>query len=228
MAKYDSIGKSYDTTRKADCRITKKIYNNLDLDSKDSTIVDVGAGTGNYSFEFAKKGFKVIGIEPSEVMIKQGKEHDNLKLIQGKAEELPFEDNSVDGVISILAIHHFSNLNKCLSEMIRIVKKGGSIVILFADPRLCPDDFWLSDYFSQIFRKAKEVYLSVDELKKQFKEVLKTDIKIKKLLIPYDIEDHFFVAGWRRPELYLDEKFRAGVSPLASLSEKTLNPILKR
>jgi ubiquinone/menaquinone biosynthesis C-methylase UbiE len=222
VAKYDSIGKFYDYTRKADSRITEMIYKNLDLNSKDSTIVDIGAGTGNYSVEFAKRGLKVIGIEPSEVMIKQGKKHSNLKWIQGKAEKLPIADNSVDGVISMLAIHHFGDLKKSLNEMMRVVKDGGSIVILFADPRLCPDDFWLSDYFARIFNKAEEAYLSIEELEKEFKEGLKENIEIKEFLIPYDIEDYFFVAGWRRPELYLDEMFRAGVS------EEILNPILER
>ena len=109
--KYDSIGKTYNTTRQADPRITKSIISGLDL-GLPSTVADIGAGTGNYSMELAESGFKVIAVEPSGVMRRQGRQHKNLQWLDGMAEDLPLEDKSMDGVVCILAAHHFAGLRR--------------------------------------------------------------------------------------------------------------------
>ncbi len=121
MEKYDLIGKTYNATRKADPRITKAILDCLAIDEK-GIVADIGAGTGNYTYELAKRGLKVIAVEPSEIMIQQGKKHANIEWIKGKAEQIPIEAGSVDGVICILATHHFDNLEKSISEMYRIIE----------------------------------------------------------------------------------------------------------
>ena len=54
----------------------------------------------------------------------------NIDFVQGDAEQLPFSDNSFDIVISRLAFHHFSNPKRCFSEMTRVVKTGGKLVVI--------------------------------------------------------------------------------------------------
>jgi len=68
---YNEIGKTYNCGRQADRRITETIIRSLNLPLH-SVIADIGAGTGNYSYELPKLGYKVIAIEPSEVMRQQG------------------------------------------------------------------------------------------------------------------------------------------------------------
>ncbi|MOA50861.1 hypothetical protein D3C78_1739330 [compost metagenome] len=46
--------------------------------------------------------------------------------------------------------------------------------------------------------------------------------------MPYDVTDKFFFSGWRTPELYLDEVYRAGISPLASAPRELLDHNLTR
>jgi precorrin-6B methylase 2 len=58
METYDLIGTNYTVTRQADPRITMAIITALDL-PRSSTVVDIGAGTGNYSVELAQAGFHV-------------------------------------------------------------------------------------------------------------------------------------------------------------------------
>ena len=123
MAKYDLIGKVYSRTRQADPRITKAIIDELRL-TLPSTVADIGAGTGNYSVGLAQHGFQVLAVEPSRTMIEQGEQHQNLEWIKGFAEKLPLASSSVDGVVSILATHHFKNLEEGLSEMVRVVKEN--------------------------------------------------------------------------------------------------------
>lgn len=69
---YNKIGNNYHKTRAPDPRIVNKIVDLIGPCNL-KNIIDLGAGTGNYSFELAKKGFIVTAIEPSEVMISQSK-----------------------------------------------------------------------------------------------------------------------------------------------------------
>ncbi|RXZ83890.1 SAM-dependent methyltransferase [Paenibacillaceae bacterium] len=224
---YDEIGKTYSQTRTADARITNAIIQGLNL-VKPSTIVDVGAGTGNYSVELAKLGYHVLAVEPSEVMREQGKQHENLCWIAGVAESLPLEESSVEGIISTLAIHHFTDLEQSFSEMLRVVKENGRIVLLIADPRLCKDDCWLVDYFGAIIRQSYPFYKPIDEVVNQLRSVSGQNVEMMPFLIPHDITDGFFASAWRKPQLYLNPSFRAGISPLAKASDDVLQPILQR
>jgi SAM-dependent methyltransferase len=91
MTIYNHIGKTYNTTRHADTRIAQRIVQELDINTP-ATILDIGAGTGNYSYELANMGYRVIAMEPSEVMRTQGKQHRNIIWKEGVAESIPLED----------------------------------------------------------------------------------------------------------------------------------------
>ena len=54
----------------------------------------------------------------------------NMDFVQGDAEKLPFSDNSFDIVISRLAFHHFPNPKRCFSEMARVLKTDGKMVVI--------------------------------------------------------------------------------------------------
>jgi len=224
---YDEIGKTYSQTRIADVRITDAIIRGLNL-AMPSTIVDVGAGTGNYSVELAKLGHTTLAVEPSGVMRKQGKQHENLRWIAGAAEALPFDESSVDGIISTLAVHHFTDLEKSFSEMVRVVKEHGRIVLLIADPRLCKNDCWLVDYFGVIIKQSYSFYKPINDVVEQLMSVSGQNVEILPFMVPYDITDGFFASAWRNPQLYLNPSFRAGISPLAKASSDILLPILQR
>lgn len=83
-------------------------------------LLDIGAGTG-ISTNFFK--CKVLGIEPSKEMLKQGK-----NIIQGEAENLPTGDK-FDIIISITAIHNFKDYKKAIEEIKRVSKTNTKIVI---------------------------------------------------------------------------------------------------
>jgi ubiquinone/menaquinone biosynthesis C-methylase UbiE len=225
--KYDEIGKTYSQTRIADARITNAIIQGLNLTTP-SIIVDIGAGTGNYSVELAKLGYKVLAVEPSEVMREQGKQHEELRWIAGVAEALPFDECSVDGIVSTLAIHHFIDLEKSFSEMVRIIKDTGHIVLFIADPRLCKDDCWLVDYFGDIIRQSYQFYKPIDEIVELLRKASGQNVEMLPFFVPHDITDGFFASAWRTPQLYLNPTFRAGISPFTKVSKDILQPILQR
>lgn len=227
MNKYDQIGKTYNSTRVADLRITDRIVQYLDLPAG-SRLLDIGAGTGNYSYELANRGFEVIAVEPSETMRQQGKQHRNLKWVEGFAESLPVEDQSIDGVVCTLATHHFTNLELCFREMARVIRNHGKIVIFTADPRTASEPCWITDYFTEIVEQSCKDQPELNIFKQLFDINTARSSKIEPFLLPYDLRDKFFFSGWRTPELYLDELYRGGISPLASAPRELLDHNLTR
>ena len=84
--------------------------------TSDIKLLDVGCGTG-ISTDFWD--CDATGIDPSEELLNQNKGK-KLKLIQAAAEDMPFEDNSFDIVVSITAIQNFDDIEKGLKEIKRV------------------------------------------------------------------------------------------------------------
>lgn len=212
MPIYNLIGQSYSKFRVPDPRIVESIVNLLQL-KPESLVADIGAGTGNYSRAIANRGFFVYAIEPSSVMTAQAIEHPQVKWFNGYAEAIPLPTSSVDAVISILATHHFSNLEKSIIEMNRIAKSG-AIVSLTFDPRVVEKP-WIADYFPSLWQETFEIFPPLNDVIELFQATTKRTVEISPFLLPHDLTDMFFVAGWRRPEIYLNPDVRAGISALA-------------
>ena len=117
---YNKIAKGYNELHKEEqLEKLEIIKNHLEVKST-YDLLDIGAGTGISTNFF---DCKVIGIEPSKEMLKQGK-----NIIQGYAEELQFKEK-FDIIISVTAIHNFNNYKKAIQEIKRISKKKTQIAI---------------------------------------------------------------------------------------------------
>lgn len=211
MPIYDSIGQQYSKSRVPDPRIVKALIDLLNL-PQGSAIADIGAGTGGYSRAIANQGFSVYAIEPSVVMRTQAIDHPQVKWFNGYAESLPLPDSSVDAVISILTIHHFSNLEKAFQQMHRVIKSG-PIVLLTFDLRLA-QKIWLYDYFPKIWEDALQ-FLKLKELAEIIRASTHRYVETFPLMLPDDLSDMFTAAAWKRPEMYLKPEVRAGISAFA-------------
>jgi ubiquinone/menaquinone biosynthesis C-methylase UbiE len=100
-------------------------------------ILDVGAGKGAVAGRVleASKGAEVYAIEPNENRVKAMKRDFSLvKSSVAGAESLPFPDSHFDKVYSTMALHHFSDLDKALGEIARVLRPGGSFVVLEVEP----------------------------------------------------------------------------------------------
>ena len=99
-------------------------------------ILEVAAGTCICGRSFAPLVKSVTCLDMTNTMLAVGKDEAgkrgllNLDFVQGDAEKLPFSDNSFDIVISRLAFHHFLNPKRCFSEMARVLKTGGKLVVI--------------------------------------------------------------------------------------------------
>lgn len=94
------------------------------------TVLDLAAGTGSSSIAFAKPGVKVIATDFSEGMLAEGRRrHPQLDFRFADATKLPFEKQSVDAVTISFGLRNVVDVPKALSEMFRVLKPGGRVVI---------------------------------------------------------------------------------------------------
>ncbi len=192
---YDMIGIDYSDLRKPDSRIEMVIGRAL---GSAKTVLNVGAGAGSY--EPADR--QVTAIEPSVEMIRQ-RGASAAPVIQGYAEDLPFDDNSFDASMAILTVHHWADKEKGLKEMRRVTR--GQVVVLTFDPS--HRGFWLADYIPEL--------VELDEVQMprmtDYEEWLGS-VEISAVPIPHDCTDGFLCAYWRRPAAYLDPRIRTAMS----------------
>ena len=102
-------------------------------------ILDIGAGAGEYSLYFARKGYEVSAIELADANIAAFKKKltpdDKIDLVQGNALELSrYADKSFDIVLLFGPLYHLNNEKdrlKCISEAKRVCRDGGKIFFSF-------------------------------------------------------------------------------------------------
>ncbi len=113
---------------------TREIVEKYCGSSRNKRLLDVGAGNGISSVAFAQLGYQVSSIEPDKSdtvgagAIRKLKEHfklQDLEVIDGFGESIPFPDASFDIVYVRQAMHHAAELNKFVKEAARVLKKGG-------------------------------------------------------------------------------------------------------
>ena len=192
---YDTIGVNYSDLRKPDARIAALIERAI---GSAKTVLNVGAGTGSYEPD----NREVTAIEPSLEMIRQ-RSASAAPVIQGYAEDLPFDDNSFDASMAILTVHHWSDKERGLKEMRRVTR--GPVVLLTYDPSA--RGFWLADYIPELVTLDDRQMPGITDYAKWLGSV-----EITAVPIPHDCTDGFLCAYWRRPAAYLNPKVRAAMS----------------
>lgn len=208
MNLFDTIGETYTDTRQSDERIVALLVEYLGLDHG-ATVADIGAGTGNYSVALAKAGFRVFAVEPSSVMLRHARSHPLVEWREGCAENVPLPDASVDGVVSTLAVCHFSDVEKAISEMARITDTGP--VVIFTFDRSFGRDTWMYEYFP-FFWDTFDQYPYPDKLARILAIATGKETDIVPFPLPPDLRDHFAAAAWQNPERYLEDRYRENIS----------------
>lgn len=122
-------------------------------------ILDVATGTGDFAIEaLALKPDRIVGVDISAGMLDMGKKKMKRKGVDhiidmqmGDSEKLLFEDNTFDAGIVAFGVRNFENLEKGLSDMRRVLKPGGQIVVIeFSKPRSFPMKQLYHFYFKSI------------------------------------------------------------------------------
>lgn len=108
----------------------------LSSPSKHDLVLDIACGSGIVSCEFAKHAYQVTGIDMTQGMLDEARKlqakHNltNVTWQIGDVESLPYKDDSFSIVISRFGFHHFLNPLKVLSEMGRVCKPDGVVMVV--------------------------------------------------------------------------------------------------
>jgi len=144
---FDNISKKYDFLNHflslgIDVGWRKKVVKIIGKQNPDS-ILDIATGTGDLAIMLADLNVsEIVGLDLSEGMLAVGREKVKAKnlskviaMVQGDSENLPFDDNRFDAITVSFGVRNFENLTKGLSEILRVLKPQGKLVILeFSKP----------------------------------------------------------------------------------------------
>ena len=192
---YDTIGGTYAATRRTEPRIAAQLWAALG-DAR--TVLNVGAGTGSYE----PPDRDVTAVEPSAVMRGQ-RPAGAARCVAATAERLPFGDRSFDAAMAFATVHHWHDPVAGVREMRRVARR----VVVFTcetTEESWRGRFWLTrDYLPEV--AAAPVGLATGLAQA-------IGARLEPVLVPWDCSDGFFEAYWRRPEAYLEETVRRGIS----------------
>jgi ubiquinone/menaquinone biosynthesis C-methylase UbiE len=208
---YSSISRIYDISRAANAETIEKLVKVLHVDGN-SMLLDMGCGTGNYTFTLQQAAKSVIGIDISAAMLGKAQvKFPALQLIRGDITRLPFSSNTFDGALAIQVLHHVKKKGIFLVEARRVLRNGAFIAVHSCSHRQMRA-FWFYHYFPK--------GLEVDQAR------IPDAGEIAYLLdgagfsnIGSEICYHDVVVKDETPENYLDKNYRDGVSTFAFLAE---------
>jgi SAM-dependent methyltransferase len=207
---YDAIGEGYSLYRRTDPIIFSQIVKAVAMCE---TVLNVGAGTGCYEPATCR-----LAVEPSFKMIVQ-RPLGSAPCIQGVAERLPLANQSFDGSLASLTIHHWSDVAAGLREMCRVTRKR--IVLFTWNPEL-DSRFWLTrDYLPEIFDLPHSPTMA------ELKRIL-GNVEVQPVPIPEDCHDGFMGAFWKRPTAFLDPLIQRANSAMALLDREVLRKGIDR
>jgi SAM-dependent methyltransferase len=212
VIRYDLAGRTYSLTRQPDPRIGAAIEQTLhDM----ATVANVGAGTGSY-----ETSNTVVAVEPSPVMITQ-RRVGAAPAVRAVAEHLPLGTGAVDASIALLTVHHWSDVEAGVAEMIRVARRR--VVILTWDDSVFSQFWLLREYLPPAADTDARLAVPIAKLVS-----LLGRASIQTVPVPHDCVDGFGGAYWRRPHAYLDDTVRAGMSMFALTPKSLLDRGLER
>ncbi|MGB6084521.1 bifunctional demethylmenaquinone methyltransferase/2-methoxy-6-polyprenyl-1,4-benzoquinol methylase UbiE [Moheibacter sp.] len=214
---FDNISGKYDLLNRIlsmgiDVSWRKKVVKSVKKENP-ATILDIATGTGDLAIAMAKStDAKITGFDLSAGMLEVGRkkvEEQNLQnrieMIQGDAENMPFEDNSFDVITVAFGVRNFENLEKGLNDIYRVLKPDGKFIILeFSQPESFPMKQLYSFYSRTVLprigkkiSKDQSAYTYLPDSVQAFPygEEMKKILKKSKFVEPYDKKLTFGIAS---------------------------------
>jgi demethylmenaquinone methyltransferase / 2-methoxy-6-polyprenyl-1,4-benzoquinol methylase len=117
-----------------------------------SQALDVATGTGDLAVELARRGAPAVGLDFSEAMLELARNKaPGVEFVQGNALELPWAEAEFDAVTVGFGARNFADLDRGISELARVTKPGGRVVILeITTPQQPPLSWFFRVWFDRV------------------------------------------------------------------------------
>jgi malonyl-CoA O-methyltransferase len=135
---YDQWAAIYDSDANPLPALEEPLVAELLGDVRGLEILDLGCGTGRHSVRLAAAGARVTAIDFSSGMLEQarGKARDVRFQVHDLSQQLPFAENNFDRVLCALVVDHIEDLDKLFSEMHRVCRPRGNVVVSGMHPAM--------------------------------------------------------------------------------------------
>jgi len=133
---FDNVAAQWDALRSPwyDERVIDELAARASVDVE-TTVLDVGTGTGFVAAGLAPRALKVIGVDSSTAMLDIARRNieqlsmRNVELVEGAIDRLPFPDDYFDAAVANMVLHHAEEPVAMIREMARVTRPGGWVAI---------------------------------------------------------------------------------------------------
>ncbi len=235
--KYNETAANYDQTRiPVGLEIVLGCFAASAKPLSDQTILDAGCGTGSYIKALSDKFGYLHGLEFNENMLKEAQKKlkgtPNVRLGPGELPEIPYDDQSLDGLMFHQVIHHlgddnsrneFDQLHKLIQESHRVLRPGGVFVLHTSSQRQLRDGFWWADLIPEAVESIAQRFAPIEKIE----EVLQASgFSSTGKIVP--LHEVLQGQGYLDPEGPLKKTYRDGDSTWSLVSDEQLNAVSER
>jgi ubiquinone/menaquinone biosynthesis C-methylase UbiE len=214
---YDRIGKGYDAMRQADPYLATRMAHLLGL-REDGHYLDLACGTGNYTVSLAARAGHWTGVDAAITMIEQARtKSDRVSWTLGDVECIRVPDGAYDGVLCSLVLHHLRDLNVAFREVRRVMREGRFVMFTSSPEQM--RGYWLNAYFPTAMARSIAQMPEIGAVEAACLRAGFRHVSREPYFVQPDLQDGFLFHGKHRPEVYLSEQGRAGISTFRVLAD---------
>jgi SAM-dependent methyltransferase len=210
---YGEVASGYDSSRCVEPAIAVAVAAGLRSLGAHS-VLEIGAGTGNYTGALTASGFLMVALDRSPAMIEIGAAKTSAPWLIADAGALPFRARSLDAIAGVNVLHHLRDLQAALAECRRVARAGA---VLQAVVRENLESLWHRHYFPEIDDLLLPLHATLGSLITAMFRAGFSRVAAARVCYSGD-GDLTFEAARTRPHLLFDPKFRASTSGFRRLS----------
>ena len=204
---YGQVASAYDNSRCVEPGVAVALVEGL-RSLRARTVLEIGAGTGNYAAALTASGFSMTALDCSPAMVEVGAQKPSVRWILSDASSLPLRTRSVDAIAGINVLHHLPDLAAALAEFRRTARLGA---VLQAVVRENLETLWYRHYFPEIDDLLLALHPTLGGLITSMFQAGFRRVAAAKIFYS-GRADLTFEAARTRPHLLFDPGFRAATS----------------